>query len=75
MSIPTTDRAYKRGEDAPDGLECVEYTVYPKGSEEGDGTPARKRLLWVGLHPDVGCVNIDARLESEGWEVTDWGAA
>lgn len=77
--MPTfTDRAYARGEEAPDGLEAVEYVVYPASSEEGDGARPRKITLWVGAHPDQGHVNVDAgreRLESEGWQVTDWGAA
>jgi hypothetical protein len=74
--VPVTTHAWKRGEDAPypEKLETVEYTVYPTGG--GDGP--HKIVLWVGLNPDNGSVNVDAgreRLESEGWEVTDWGAA
>jgi hypothetical protein len=83
---PVTTYAWKKGEDAPypDKLECVEYTVYPTDLDEFGakidipGAVPSKRKLWVGLDPDVGAVNVDAgreRLESEGWEVTDWGAA
>jgi hypothetical protein len=56
----------------------VEYVVYQPDGGEGDGQKPRKTTLWVGLHPENGSVNVDAgreRLESEGWEVTDWGAA
>jgi hypothetical protein len=75
---PVTEQAYRAGEPAPDGLEAVEYTVVRAESEEADGWMRRKIVLWVGLHPDMGCVNIDAgreRLEEEGFEVLDWGAA
>jgi hypothetical protein len=78
VTVPVTDKAYARGEDAPEDLLCVEYVVYPADSEEGDGERARKRCLWVGLDPDVGAPNVDAgreRLEAEGWQVTDWAAA
>jgi hypothetical protein len=77
---PVATHAWRKGEDAPypDKLECVEYVCYAGDSEEGDGQRPTKVSLWVGLNPDNGSVNVDAgreRLESEGWEVTDWGAA
>jgi hypothetical protein len=77
---PVATHAWRQGEDAPypDKLEAVDYVVYRPDGGEGDGQKPRKTTLWVGLHPEMGCVNIDAgreRLESEGWEVTDWGAA
>jgi hypothetical protein len=78
--VPIATRAWKKGESAPypDKLLGVEYTVYTAGGKEDDGQRPRKRFLWVGLDPEVGAPNVDAgreRLESEGWEVTDWGAA
>jgi hypothetical protein len=77
---PVATHAWRKGEDAPypDKLEAVEYVVYQPDGGEGDGQKPRKTTLWVGLHPENGSVNVDAgreRLESEGWEVTDWGAA
>jgi hypothetical protein len=74
-----SDRAFKRGEKTPGGeLFAVDYTVYSNESEEGDGERPRIITLWVGLDPDIGAVNVDAGralLESDGWQVTDWGAA
>jgi hypothetical protein len=80
---PVATHAWKKGEDAPypDKLECVEYTVYTdRGRQGGHSRRSAEQAfkLWVGLDPEVGAVNVDAgreRLESEGWEVTDWGAA
>jgi hypothetical protein len=76
---PVATHAWKKGEDAPypDKLEAVEYTIYPTAEGDENLIPG-KVVLWVGLHPEMGCVNVDAgkdRLEAEGWEVTDWGAA
>jgi hypothetical protein len=72
---PVTTHAWRKGEDAPypNKLEAVQYICHAVG-----GHLQRKIVLWVGLHPDNGSVNIDAgreRLEAEGWEVTDWAAA
>jgi hypothetical protein len=75
---PVSNYAWKKGESAPypEKLEAVEYTVYQR--IHAADAEARKVVLWVGLNPDNGAVNVDAgreRLESEGWEVTDWGSA
>jgi hypothetical protein len=77
MNTPITNDAYRRGEPAPEGLLAVEYTVYPDWSEEDDGVQPRTITLWVGLCEE-GAPNVDAgreRLEEEGWQVSDWGAA
>lgn len=77
--VPVAAHAWRKGEDAPypDKLEAVEYTAYPTVEGDENLIPG-KIVLWVGLHPEMGCVNVDAgreRLEAEGWEVTDWAAA
>jgi hypothetical protein len=84
--VPVATHAWKKGEDAPypDKLEAVRYVVYPTDLDKfgqrilRTAGPRREIVLWVGLDTEMGCVNADAgreRLESEGWEVTDWGAA
>jgi hypothetical protein len=73
--IPVTDHVWTRNEAAPNKLLGVEYTMYPLGDPES--ARARTRTLWVGLDPMSGGPNVDAgraRLEREGWEVTEWAA-
>lgn len=76
---PVAMYAWKKGDDAPypDKLLCVEYYATASEQTDEDAIPRAIRL-WVGLNPENGSVNVDAgreRLEAEGWEVTDWGAA
>jgi hypothetical protein len=84
--VPVATHAWKKGENAPypDKLEAVRYVVYPTDLDKfgqrilRTAGPRREIVLWVGLDTEMGCVNVDAgreRLESEGWEVTDSGAA
>jgi hypothetical protein len=79
VTVPVTDKAYARGEEAPEDLLCVEYVVYPADSEEGDRRAGfLAHACGSGWISDVGAPNVDAgreRLEAEGWQVTDWAAA
>jgi hypothetical protein len=81
MTIPTTDRAYARGEDAPAGLLAVRVWMTREYLQH-EPAPLGHRVdvtYWVGLC-ESGAPNVDAavqRAEDDhpGYVAQDWAAA